>query len=169
MVCGGGRSRVAALRGLPEQLTGYRIGDPDGLYPVFSPDGASRAPGRWHERGDRVIYVAGHYSTAMLEVLLRWRHTLPPNQHYVEVEIPTGVNYEVVTAELLPDWHTRGGNAARQFGHRWYAELRSAILFVPSMVARMERNVIINASHPDFRRIKPGLETPVLWDERLFE
>jgi hypothetical protein len=33
----------------------------------------------------------------------------------------------------------------------------------------MENNVLINPSHPDAQHIKPGRETPVLWDRRLFE
>ena len=169
MGCGGGRPRIAALRGLPEQMTAYRIGDPVGLYPVYSPDGARRVPGRWHERGDRVIYAAEHYSLAMLEMLVHWRQALPPNQHYLEITLPAGVSYEVATADRVPDWHTPGGIAARQFGHRWYVEQRSAVLFVPSLVARMERNIIMNTGHAHFPRIKPGLETPVLWDDRLFD
>lgn len=56
----------------------------------------------------------------------------------------------------------------RAFGHRWYTEGRSAVLLVPSVVARMERNVVINAAHEEFGRMKVGLETPVWWDERLF-
>ena len=50
----------------------------------------------------------------------------------------------------------------------WYAEGRSCILMVPSVVARTERNIIINARHPEFPRLTPGPETPVWWDERLF-
>ena len=47
-------------------------------------------------------------------------------------------------------------------------EKRSAILLVPSVVARMERNVVINSRHADFNRLTAGLETPVWWDRRLF-
>ena len=86
----------------------------------------------------------------------------------IEISIPVGVGYEVVAADRVPDWHTRSAETARRFGHVWYAERRSVLLFVPSMVARMERNIIINADHEDFRRIAPGLETPVWWDGRLF-
>ena len=154
---------------LPEHLTAYRIGDPAGRFPVYNPEGASRVQGRWHERGDRVVYAAAHYSTAMLEKLARLRSRLPPNQHYVEIDIPAGTSYEVASADNVPDWHQPGGTAARGFGHRWYTERRSAILLVPSVVARMEQNIIINAAHEEFPRIRPGLETPVWWDERLFE
>ena len=47
-------------------------------------------------------------------------------------------------------------------------ENRSAILIVPSVVARMERNVVVNGRHPDFEGLTVGLETPVWWGERLF-
>ena len=61
------------------------------------------------------------------------------------------------------------GAVARAFGCAWYTEARSAILIVPSVVARMERNLLFNAAHPDFPRISAGLEEPIRWDERLFE
>ena len=53
-------------------------------------------------------------------------------------------------------------------GRTWYGEGRSALLFVPSVVARMERNIIINTRHADFEGLTVGPETPVWWDRRLF-
>lgn len=115
-----------------------------------------------------MIYASERYSTAMLETLVRWNGPPPGNQHYVEIEIPGDTSYEVVDADALPDWHLPDSPSARRFGHRWYAEGRSAILIVPSVVARVERNIIINADHPDFGRLVPGIERPVWWDGRLF-
>ena len=156
------------MRTLPAQLTAYRIGDPAGRFPAYSVDGALRVGGRWHERGDRVIYAAENYSTAMLESLANLGPERPPNQHYIEITIPAGVSYEVASTDHLRGWYRSAATSSKVFGHRWYAERRSAVLFVPSVVARVERNIVINATHDDFPRIKPGLETPVWWDERLF-
>ena len=125
-------------RVLPDALTAYRIGDPDGRHAIFSPEGARRVSGRWHETGDRVIYASCHYSTAMLEKLVNWNGTLPPNQHFIEITIPAGLSYEVVTKDSLADWHLPAGDASRRFGHGWAREQRSAVLLVPSIVARME-------------------------------
>jgi RES domain-containing protein len=50
----------------------------------------------------------------------------------------------------------------------WYRERRSLILMVPSVVARIEMNILINPDHPDFSRITHGLHQPVWWDERLY-
>lgn len=159
---------MTAPRRLPETLTGYRIGDPDGRYPIFSPEGARRVSGRWHQAGDRVIYGSRHYSTAMLEKLVHWNGALPPNQHFIEITLPAGLSYEVVTKDSLPDWHVPGGEAARRFGTAWLSEKRSAVLFMPSVVARMEESFMLNADHPQFAIIRTGLEQPVWWDKRLF-
>jgi hypothetical protein len=40
-----------------------------------------------------------------------------------------------------------------------YEERRSALLLVPSMVARVERNILINPVHPDARRISHELRS----------
>ena len=154
-------------RPLPETMRTYRIGDPAGRYPVWSTEGARRASGRWHETGAEVIYASEHYSTAMLEKLVHWNGALPPNQHFIEVTVPRGTSYEVATPDIVPDWFRPDGEAARRFGRRWYEENRSAILIVPSVVARMERNVVVNGLHPDFEGLTVGLETPVWWDRRL--
>lgn len=155
-------------RRLAEPTRAYRIGDPAGRFPLFSPEGACRVGGRWHQAGSSVIYAARHYSTAMLEKLVHWNGQLPPNQHFVEIEIPAGTSYEVFSADHHPRWHEPDGETARRFGHRWYVERRSAVLVVPSVVARMEDNLLLNTEHPDFATIRPTLERPVWWDDRLF-
>ena len=69
-------------RKLPETVRAYRIGDPAGQFPVWSAEGSRRPAGRWHEAGAEVIYASENYSTAMLEELVLWNATLPPNQHF---------------------------------------------------------------------------------------
>ena len=135
---------------------------------MYSPAGARRVSGRWHDAGDRVIYASERLSTALLEALVRWNGPPPGSQHFIEIEMPAATSYEVVDADALPDWHLPDSSPARRFGHRWYIECRSAILIVPSVVVRMERNIIINADHPEFGRLVPGEERTVWWDERLF-
>ena len=155
-------------RTLPEAMRAYRIGDPAGQLPVWSTEGARRTSGRWHEAGAEVIHASESYSTAMLEKLVHWNGALPPNQHFIEITIPKGTTCEVATPDLVPERFHPGGEAARRFGRQWYEENRSAILIVPSVVARMERNLVISARHPDFESLTVGLETPIWWDQRLF-
>lgn len=153
---------------LPRAMRAYRFGDSEGRFPVWSVDGAKRDAGRWHQAGAEVVYASERYSTAMLEKLVRMS-VEPIGQRFVEIDIPAGVSYEVATADIVPGWADRDQEASRRFGRKWYDEKRSAILFVPSVVAREERNLVFNARHPDFARVTPGLEIPLRWDPRLFE
>ena len=157
-------------RGLPSPMRAYRMGDARGEFPVWSAEGARRAAGRWHEVGAEVIYASENYSTALLEVLANWGRRMPSNQHFVEIAIPAGASYEVVTPDVLPGWHLPRCEASRRFGRDWYEERRSVILLVPSVVARTESNVVINTRHPEYEGldIGIGLETRVWWDRRLF-
>ena len=162
----------AAARGpriLRDSMTAFRIGDAHGAWPIWSEGGAQTTDGRWHEAGARAIYASEHFSTALLEKLVHYSGELPPNQHFIDIHIPAGTSYEVVTPDALPGWAAADGMAARAFGRRWFEEGRSAVLIVPSVAARMERNLVFNAAHPGFAAIRPGLETPVRWDARLFD
>jgi RES domain-containing protein len=158
-----------AVRSLPEPMRVFRIGDPRGGYPIYSGEGAATTEGRWHTKGQEIIYTSEHYSTAMLEKLAHYNGVLPPNQHYIEIEIPSGTSYEVVTKDSLPGWDRRDSPQARAHGARWLEEERTAILIVPSYVAREENNVLINPRHSDTKGFKPSLEKPVVWDRRLFD
>lgn len=157
-----------AVRTLSRRLIVWRIGDPDGRFPIYSADGSRRSEGRWHAKGQEVIYTSEHYGTAMLEKLAHYNGILPPNQHFIEIEIPSGVSYEVVTKDSIDGWYRPDGKESREFGQKWIEENRSAILYVPSVISREENNVLINPHHPDSSRINVGKEKPVRWDTRLF-
>jgi RES domain-containing protein len=53
-------------------------------------------------------------------------------------------------------------------GEAWYLEKRSFILMVLSVVAPVDRNMLINPAHPEFRHITTTLHEPVFWDRRPF-
>ena len=156
-------------RKLSEQLVVWRIGDPDGRFPIYSEEGAKLNEGRWHAKGQGMIYSSEHYSTAMLEKLAHYNGVLPPNQHFIEIQIPSGLSYEVVTKDSLKGWDNADGAVSRDFGWKWIDENLSAILFVPSVVSREENNVLINPNHKDTSDIQIGYEKPVCWDARLFD
>ncbi|MEQ5777953.1 RES domain-containing protein [Thalassospira sp. NFXS8] len=154
---------------LPAVRYGYRIGDPTGIYPVYSADGARLFAGRWNDVGQPVIYCSEHYSTAMLEKLVHFNGEVPNGQHFVKIIFPAGISYEVFSAAHHSDWHAENEQTARQFGSKWFHEKRSCILLVPSIVARDEHNILINTLHPDFSQITTGLEQPIWWDDRLYQ
>ncbi|MEO8667942.1 MAG: RES family NAD+ phosphorylase [Bauldia sp.] len=153
---------------LDRTLTCYRIGDPAGAYAIFDATGSTLAPGRWNTPGSPVIYCSEHYSTALLEKLAHGSGRLPPNQHYVAVTVPRGTTFEMFSPPALPGWDRMPATTSKTFGEAWCAERRSAILIVPSVVARLDNNVLINPAHPEFTAIAVSLHQPVYWDRRLF-
>jgi RES domain-containing protein len=154
---------------LDRTLSAYRIGDPAGAWPIFDATGSTIAPGRWNTPASPVIYTSEHYSTALLEKLVHGSGRLPPNQHYVEITIPRGLSYEMFSPAALPGWDTMPATVSKPFGEAWCLERRSATLIVPSVVARLDSNILINPNHPEFRSITASLHLPVFWDRRLFE
>ncbi len=153
---------------LDRTLTCFRIGDPHGAYPVYSPAGSHLAPGRWNTAETPIIYASEHLSLAMLEILANGSGEPPPGQHWISITLPVGLSYEVLDAAQLPGWDDAKPLAAQAHGARWVEQKRSPILFVPSAVCRTEQNVLINPQHDDFPRIQPSLHRPVIWDRRLF-
>ena len=151
---------------LDEPLRAYRIAD--SRHPIFDGTGAAALGGRWNSPGRRVIYASETYAGALLEKLA---HTnigrVPNSQVYVEIEIPEGVDIEILNSAILPGWD-QVQRLSRVYGDAWYDEQRSAVLLVPSIITRVERNVVINENHPAFPKIKASTPRPVIWDERLF-
>lgn len=153
---------------LDRVLTAFRIGDPDGIYPIFDATGSKLYPGRWNTAASPMVYASEHYSTAMLEKLVRGNGRLPPNQHFIEITIPNGVSYMMVEPAHLPGWDDPDCTVSKAFGEKWQQDKQSVLLIVPSVVARMEHNFLVNPDHPEFPSIRHSLHRPVWWDERLF-
>jgi RES domain-containing protein len=84
-------------------------------------------------------------------------------------DVPDDVAIERADALSLPaGWDSPDSEIACTFGDRWIAECRTAVLLVPSVVAREVWNVLVHPVHPLAARIVVGESRPVVWDERLF-
>lgn len=115
-----------------------------------------------------MIYTSEHYSTAMLEKLVHLNAVLPPDQHFIRITIPNGVSYEVFQTAAHPGWDGPDETICKSFGATWHAARRTVLLLVPSMPARVERNILINPLHHEAARITHELPDPVWWDARLY-
>jgi RES domain-containing protein len=123
--------------------------------------------GRWNSPGRGPIYAAETYSGALLEILVRvGRIAVPQEYCYLEIQIPDDLAREEILA--TPE-ELRKESATRARGDRWFDSLSSPLLLVPSVVTRVERNLLIHPRHADFARIQPGQPKPVWWDTRLFQ
>jgi len=136
-------------------------------FPILSGDGAARHPGRWNSLGHPVVYASETFSGAMLEILVHANIGRPPRDlHFATITVPPSVSIEELTAADIADWSDV--ESTRRLGDACYAKGRAAVLLVPSVVTRLERNVVINPVHPDFARIQASKPKPVEWDPRLF-
>ena len=115
-----------------------------------------------------MIYTSEHYSTAMLEKLVHGNGRMPPNQHWIEITIPPGLSYEMFSTAHNTGWESEDCLVSKAYGERWQKSQRSLLLIVPSVVARMESNVLINSNHPELHQVRSSLHRPIWWDKRLF-
>jgi RES domain-containing protein len=162
-------SKASAPRQIPSRswLT-WRIAD--GRFEPFSAVGASLVGGRWNSPGRGVIYASQSYAGAMLECLAHAGiGRVPRTQVALEIAIAAAVLVERRDEAAVPSaWDRADLRVARAFGDAWIRERRTAVLVVPSVVARRGGNVLINPRHPDFSKIVVGTPEPVVWDARLF-
>lgn len=142
----------------------------DGRFEPFSGIGASLVGGRWNSPGRSVIYASQSFAGAMLECLAHAGIGRIPKTHVaVEIDIAASVSTERHDESSLPaGWDHRDLRVARVFGDEWIQARRSAVMVLPSVVARKENNVLLNPQHPHFARIVAGRPEPVIWDARLF-
>jgi RES domain-containing protein len=145
----------------------YRIAD--SRHSPESGEGARLHGGRWNSPGQAVIYACETMTGAMLEKLVHTNGRMPKHQVAVTYEAPNALKAVSVEPDSVPGWGTPDMIASRAAGDAWLASGESAILRVPSVVFGVERNVLLNPGHADFKRIKVVGAEPVRWDDRLFE
>lgn len=57
----------------------------------------------------------------------------------------------------------------QHIGTEWLASNRSIVLEVPSVVIPLERNLILNPSHPRFSEVRTIESVPFFFDPRIFK
>jgi RES domain-containing protein len=140
-------------------------------HPVYDGTGAALVGGRWNSPGRTVIYCADSFAGTILEILAHANRPLrvPGPHHAARIEIPADLPVEILNEAALPGWNDDDGAVSRDFGDRWIAEARTAVLSVPAATARpFGRNLVINPAHPDAGRITAGVSVPIEWDQRIF-
>src|SRR5882724_2071682 len=149
-------------------LQAFRIAS--AKFPLFDGTGASLGGARWNTKGQRVIYAAESFAGALLEILVHSNlGRVPKGFASIEIHIPSEVDIEEVTPGDLPEWEAPDCAASQSFGSRWYTEMRTAVLVVPSVPGGvMGRNILLNQEHPQFPLLTASAPRPVKWDRRLF-
>jgi RES domain-containing protein len=115
--------------------------------------GGLRAAGRWHSQGRRVVYLADHSSSALLEMLVHMdRDLIPATHQLLRIVVPADIAAATINEELPPDWRSQT-LTSREIGDRWLDRSASALLRVPSAISAKGNNYLLNPEHPDAAKI----------------
>jgi RES domain-containing protein len=130
--------------------------------------GGLRAPGRWHERGMPVVYLAESPAGALLESCIHTSaNDIPPHYILLGIEVNRGVSQEDVDAGSFPaDWINRL-DVTRKIGTTWLREQRSCLLRIPSALAPATFNVMLNPLHRDAARLRIVSTVKYPFDPRI--
>jgi len=97
-------------------------------YADLSGIGGLRAAGRWHSQGSRIVYLADHPSSALLEMLVHMdRDLIPSTYQLLRIVVSDDIAMEVVGTELPADWRSQT-MVCRGIGDRWLDRSSSALL-----------------------------------------
>ena len=125
---------------------------------AFNGEGGLISAGRWHEKGRRILYTSENLSLATLETYIHLNHLVHVKRFRVyRLEIPHEL---IITPDLsaimetIQDLKTLDlSNQTQSYGTKWLKEMSSAALAVPSVIVPLEKNILLNPAHPDFKQI----------------
>jgi RES domain-containing protein len=125
--------------------------------------------GRWHDKGQPVVYLSENAASTLLEVCVHTAaNDVPPEFTLLRVEGPD-VNIRTIgLAELPVDWRTRP-DITRAIGTRWLRSNEGVLLRIPSAIVPRTANFLFNPLHLDAKgfRIAEVLKYP--FDVRIKE
>src|SRR5688572_595757 len=101
-------------------------------YTDLSAAGGLQAAGRWHTRGKRIVYLADHPASALLEMLVHVdRDLIPATYRLLRVVASETIAVDSIdTDTLASDWRTQPAST-RQLGDHWLDQSATALLQVP--------------------------------------
>jgi len=130
--------------------------------------GGLRAPGRWHERGLPVAYLAETPAGALLESCVHTAaNDVPPSYTILEITVPASTSIETVDEKSLPRGWPGNLEATRAVGSEWLRSMASVLLRVPSVLVPATYSVLLNPGHPDAKRIQIKRSMDYPFDVRL--
>lgn len=148
----------------------WRIAQKHHTTPPLNGIGGLYASGRWHSKGQLIVYTAASQALAILESIV---HFDPANAPVDLVMISADISPVSCRAlnakELGKNWKTRGTEALRHIGDQWLQDQSSCVLQVPSvMTPNPEYNYLMNPLHPEFAKITDVQVEAFVMDPRLF-
>jgi RES domain-containing protein len=144
----------------------WRISD----FADLSGEGGLLGAARWHSRGRRIVYLADHPASALIEMLVHLEvdaSELPDSCQLLAVDAPEEIAFETAqVGNLSADWQ-QNHSVTRAVGDDWLAASRTALLRVPSAVVPFASNWLLNPGHADASQIRIAEIIRLPFDPRL--
>ena len=146
------------------RITKKEHADLDGMGGLFG-------PGRWHKKGNNVIYTSEHASLAAWEKIVHVAsfENLPYDLWLIKIDIPNSIEIQTVPKNILvPGWDDFPfSNETVDFGTSFLQKKEYLALKVPSVIIPDEFNVILNPLHPDIHKCRIISSEPFVFDKRI--
>ncbi len=143
-------------------------------YADLEGSGGLKAGQRWHSRGRPIIYCAPSPAAAILETLANFEidsiEELPLTYQLIAIDLPEKISRLRVNLEDLPkDWLTpKRLTVTRKIGDAWLAASEHTAIEVPSAVAPLTWNTLLNPALLNGMGVKITGVSRYPFDPRLF-
>lgn len=129
--------------------------------------------GRWHKKGNPVIYTSEHASLAAWEKIVHVAsfENLPDDLLLIKIEIPGSIEIQTVPKKILvPGWNEFPYcSETVDFGTSFLHKKEYLALKIPSVIIPDEFNVILNPLHPDIQKCEIISSEPFGFDNRILK
>src|SRR4029077_164484 len=136
----------------------------------LSGDGGLLASARWHSRGKRIVYLADHPASALLEVIVHLEvraESLPDGFQLLKIDVPDDLVVDQPDKRELPaDWRERV-SLTQEIGDVWLNAGSTSLLRVPSAIVPETYNYLLNPVHAHTARIVIASAIRTAFDARL--
>ena len=109
--------------------------------------GGLYASGRWHSRGQPVVYLADHPASCLLEMLVQGASLAALPEAYQWLRVDTA-DLAVADVGSLPYQWRDDIATTRALGDAWLRSRATGLLRVPSVMAPESWNYLLNPAHP---------------------
>jgi RES domain-containing protein len=133
--------------------------------------GAEKTGGRWNKRGTPIIYASSSRALCLAEMAVHLPlGILPSDYTIITYEVPDSLMVGEADARKLPrSWNSiPHGEETQLIGEQFVAEMKFALLKVPSAIVAGEFNFLINTRHPKAKVVSIAELKPFSFDSLLF-
>ncbi len=157
-------------------LGAFRLIHERWLHAALGGEGAALYPGRWNNKGERVVYLSSALSLAVLETRVHAQIALTEEPYWaLEFSFASSLVKDLESKHdkrgsdmVLPKNWREDVTVTRELGSRWLHSGASLLLRVPSVVVPNEYNYLFNPNHAKLKSIKEVSRFRFNWDSRLF-